>query len=168
MANNIHWDKLRYFKKHEFRKNPDKAHPNTVLLCDDIRHTMTNLSPTPADVRMVIHVAWDDNGHAPNSYHYKDKALAVDFHIAGVPLPMQYAILTSFRRIGALGFYPWWHSPGWHLDLRPNDRRIEWLCEKVPVNYVDEDLGIECKEFEIRYNYDCGAILKYMLNYQRR
>jgi uncharacterized protein YcbK (DUF882 family) len=161
---NASWKTLNYFTKKEFRKDPNKVHPEIPHLCDAIRERCTIVVPAPADVKMILHVVWDDTGHSSKSYHYKEKAMAVDFHIVGVPLPLQYTILTSFRQIGALGFYPWWNNPGWHMDIRRNDRRIEWLCTKAEVPFEDSDVGIKTIEPDIQYDYRQGVILEYLIN----
>ncbi len=110
------WRKpMRYFKKSEFVKDPDRLHPQIMPLMDDLRHL--------AGVPIHVHVAWNDGGHSKNSYHYK--GMAVDFHfgkgndgIRRTPLE-QLACIRSISEFCGIGFYPWWNAPGWHVDIRP-------------------------------------------------
>jgi hypothetical protein len=56
-------------------------------------------------------------------------------------LPMeQFAILSSFRRIGGLGWYPKWITPGWHVDLRLGDERLCWVRNAKGTFYGCQDL----------------------------
>jgi uncharacterized protein YcbK (DUF882 family) len=126
------WSKLRYFVKAEFKDNPDKVDKAIVLLMDDIRHYAAMQYPD-RDVRCYIHVAWEQSGHAPKSYHYTGQA--VDFHFTGLSVQEQFGILSACREIGGLGFYPNWNNPGWHLDLRPNTFRLTWLCHRHNYTY---------------------------------
>ena len=118
---NTNWNEIKHFRREEFKKDPDKISPQLVKLMDGIRE----VSGFP----IVIHVAWDDSGHAPNSYHYK--GLAVDFHwVASLdrfPYLEQFLLLSQFREIGGIGFYPHWNHPGWHIDLRPSTYRMLWF-----------------------------------------
>ncbi len=113
---------LKYFKKSEFVKDPDKLHPDIMPLMDDLRH----LAETP----IYIHVAWNTastNGHSKNSYHYK--GMAVDFHFKqGILSPVeQFACIRSLPEFHGIGFYPWWNSPGWHVDIRQNPTLLCWI-----------------------------------------
>jgi len=148
------WTPLRYFQEDEFMPGAEKSSKEIRFLIDDIRQASTDIAKDKKDVSCIIHCCWAAKGHSAKSYHYTGQA--IDFHITGVPLILQYTILTSFRGIGALGFYPYWHHPGWHLDIRPNDRRLEWLCTKIQSVY----------ETKPHYNYDYGAhlIMPYLIN----
>ena len=134
------WGKVKFFRKKEFKKDPDKVVPTLVFLMDKIRQA----SGWP----IIIHVAWDDSGHSPHSYHYK--GMAVDFHwkadLQKFSYIEQFALLSQFRQIGAIGFYPFWSHPGWHIDVRSGDQRILW--------YRDQ------KE---KYHYGLDELLKVLL-----
>ena len=109
---------MRYFKKSEFVKDPDRLHPKIMPLMDDLRHL--------AGVPIHIHVAWNDGGHSKKSYHYK--GMAVDFHFGkgkGILNPRkltpleQFGAIRSIPEFCGIGYYPWWNAPGWHVDIRP-------------------------------------------------
>lgn len=111
------WTELRYFSRQEFMPGADKSAKALRFLIDDIRHALGK--------PVILHCVWAPAGHAPKSYHYTGQA--VDFHIQGLDLREQYGILSSFREIGGLGFYPEWNNPGWHADIRAGGKRLEWL-----------------------------------------
>lgn len=123
------WDKLRYFTKEEFKKDPNRVSKKLVLLMDDIRHQMAKISKNS---RCIIHEAWASTGHAPKSYHYT--GLAIDCHFTGLDILTQWGILSSCKEIGGLGYYPDWNNPGWHIDLRPTLYRLTWICKRH--NYI--------------------------------
>jgi len=123
---------MYYFKKSEFRKDPDKCNPILFDVMDEMRNI--------AGVPIVIHVAWSDSGHSKNSYHYRGQA--VDFHFEGLSYLEQFAVISCLTAINGVGFYPWWNSPGWHIDLRKEPKF--WLCvNKNTYIYDKKDLLIE-------------------------
>jgi len=109
---------MKYFKKSEWKNNPDKV---SDLLKDSL-----DLVREYAGVPIHIHVAYDDSGHSNNSYHYKGKA--VDFHFGGLTPLEQFACIKMIADLRGVGYYPWWNNPGWHVDLRPDN--LFWLSSK--------------------------------------
>ncbi|SLM27824.1 hypothetical protein MTBBW1_1140014 [Desulfamplus magnetovallimortis] len=139
---------MKYFRKSEFVKDPDKLHPLLMPLMDELR----SLGGVP----IHIHVAWDSSGHSKQSYHYK--GMAVDFHFGKlqdqVLTPVQqFASIRSIPEFTGIGFYPWWNNPGWHLDLRGIDsqnhfaKTLFWLSPKKNT-----------------YLYNKEALLSHLLN----
>lgn len=118
------WEKVKHFKREEFKKDPDKVIPSLVFLMDEIREA--------SGFPIIIHVAWDDSGHTPKSLHYK--GMAVDFHwkadLNKFSYLEQFCLLSQFRKIGAIGFYPFWNNPGWHIDIRSNLVRTVWYRDE--------------------------------------
>ena len=115
---------MRYFKDSEFKKDPDKVALFLKKAMDDLRH----LSKVP----IHIHVAWSDSGHSKKSYHYK--GMAVDFHFGGsLSMLEQFAFIRALPELKGIGFYPWWHSPGWHVDLRGTN--LFWVSPE-PGKYI--------------------------------
>lgn len=114
------WERVRYFKRDEWPKDPDKVSPNLVLAMDRLREV--------AGVPILIHVAWEESGHASQSYHYKGQA--VDFHFApGLTHQEEYQRIADLGLFGGVGFYPHWGPrPGWHVDLRKDTLR--WVQTK--------------------------------------
>lgn len=127
------WTLVKHFKREEWIKDPDRVLPDLVYLLDEVRDA--------AGVPIVIHVAWDDRGHEPDSSHYteaRDLATGVDFHIVGLPLLDQWLLAERFPFSG-LGLYPFWQSPGLHGDLRKLGRDHphlgkRWWREDILVN----------------------------------
>lgn len=112
----MNWEQVHHFRPEEWRDDPSKVSPELVLILDHFR-SMINAP-------VIIHCAWQQDGHSLKSYHYTGQA--VDFHVEGAPLELQYSVLASIRDIGGLGFYPGWNLPGWHVDLRSGKDRLEW------------------------------------------
>lgn len=123
------WDKVRFFTKEEWKQNPDRVSKKLVLTVDDLRYRASLINPRTT---CIIHEAWASSGHAPKSYHYT--GLAVDLHFTHLDIMDQWGILSSCRAIGGLGYYPDWNNPGWHIDLRPVQYRLTWLCHRH--NYI--------------------------------
>jgi len=120
----IIWSHVKYFKRDEWKKNPDKVSAKLIYTLDLIRET----SGWP----IIVHVAWDDSGHSPHSLHYH--GMAVDFHfqtdLKKFPFIDQFNVISLFRGIGGIGFYPYWNHPGWHIDLRDGEQRLIWYRDK--------------------------------------
>lgn len=113
----MNWEQVHYFKPEEWRDDPSKVSTELVLILDHFRHMV--------GAPVTIHCCWQQQGHAPKSYHYTGQA--VDFHVdKSVPLETQYSVLSAIRGIGGLGFYPDWNNPGWHVDIRSGADRLEW------------------------------------------
>lgn len=92
--NRMDWERnVHHFTPEEWKDDPGKVSPELILILDHFRHTV--------NAPVVIHCAWQQRGHAPMSYHYTGRA--VDFHVVGAPLAMQYSILSAIRGIGGLG-----------------------------------------------------------------
>ena len=115
----LNWDDVRHFGPQEWGKDPDLVDERLVLTMDEVR--------AQAGVPVIVHVAWDDGGHSGNSQHYDGKA--VDFHFGrGLSLVEEFALLSSFRAFGGIGFYPDWRPrPGWHVDIRDNAQALLWV-----------------------------------------
>lgn len=106
------WSKIKWFKREEWVKDPDRVLWDTVVLLDEMRGA--------AGWPIHINVAWDDEGHAANSAHYAQPgrtASAVDFYIEGMTLVDQWLFAERFPWAG-IGIYPYWEHPGLHCDLR--------------------------------------------------
>lgn len=112
----IDWDRVRYFRKKEWGDDPEKVVPELVFLLDGIR--------ARSGVAVVVHQAFARSDHSARSYHYQ--GLAVDFHFTGLSARHQFEILDGFEEPGAMGWYPHWNNPGWHIDLRENATRLYW------------------------------------------
>jgi len=82
------------------------------------------------DWPMVVHCSYASKGHEENSLHYQ--GVATDFHFqTDFKLLFQYEILCealdelALDEFVALGVYPQWNRPGFHLDCR--GRRVRWI-----------------------------------------
>lgn len=136
------WSQVRHFTREEWVKDPDKIAWDTVILMDEMRDA--------AGVPIVIHVAWDDDGHTEDSSHYdKDGGLAtaVDFHFVGWSLQKQWLFAERFPWFG-IGLYPYWRTPGLHVDLRrlgrdhPNLGKRWWRDKNLVYRPFDHQLMV--------------------------
>jgi len=107
----------KHFARSEWRKNPDLVDASLIDKLDAARDL--------AGLPIHIHVAWDNDGHSPNSYHYRGEA--VDFHFdPGLTHSRELEILETVG-FGGIGFYPEWRPrPGWHADIRQG-RQARWV-----------------------------------------
>jgi hypothetical protein len=108
----IDWTSIKHFKREEWVKDPDKISPDVVWLLDAMREDIGK--------PIIIHIAWDDDGHVNDSSHYtmaRELALAVDFHISDMSLLDQWLFAERYPW-NSIGLYPYWENPGLHCDLR--------------------------------------------------
>ena len=119
------WQSLKHFRPEEFHR-PDKLNPDALRLLDAMRDSVDG------EVIVTINADYAESGHTPNSWHYKGRAFDLVIRDAKThePLPVikQFLIAVRFNW-GGIGVYPFWRSPGLHLDNRPlslTDRRAMW------------------------------------------
>ena len=114
---------VRHFSPDEFRY-PELMDSQTIHLLDRMR----DIEGARRNIIITIncdYVPPSSGGHAPNSMHYRGKA--VDCVIrdgrSRRPLPVveQFLIAIRYQWTG-IGFYPFWDDPGLHLDTRPGTR----------------------------------------------
>jgi len=107
------WKSVRYFTPDEWG-DWGQVDRELIFLLDSIRHN--------AKKPVVIHCAYATAGHSEHSYHYR--GMAVDFHILGMHVVDQFLLASQYSEVGGIGVYPYWRSPGLHIDLRPG--RTMW------------------------------------------
>lgn len=137
------WEKVEHMPKHEWRKDPNKVHPQLVYSTDRVRGVL--------GVPYYIHVAWDDAGHEDGSYHYGEVAQAQDGHFAdeGQTHLQELLAILSDPDIGGVGFYPGWNPrPGWHMDVRDDVPRVFWVRQNGKYIYGIDALAKAIKKVE--------------------
>lgn len=118
-----------HFRLGEWRKDSSKVDARLCSALEAVR--------IAGGVPIIIHVAWDNAGHAPASYHYKGQA--VDFHFApALPREKQLAAILGVHELGGIGWYPDWAHPGWHVDLRQGPR-LFWVGKSGKYTYFQND-----------------------------
>ena len=122
----------KHFKRHEWRHDPDRVSPVLVAALDAVRDA-TGRPGTP----IYINQAWDPSGHAAHSGHGEDPATAVDYRFGGLTYAQQLAYIDAEPRFTGIGFYPEWHTPGWHSDIKPRPQRMFWVCRGGAYIYYD-------------------------------
>lgn len=105
---NIDWTKIKYFKPTENWGDVNKVLPELVKTLDEFRAYVGK--------PIILHCAYDPNGHTSNSQHYLGRA--VDIHIKGMNWRDQYYYAVKFGRWTGIGVYPDWNNPGLHCDIR--------------------------------------------------
>lgn len=115
------WDKVRNFEKKEWGAMPERNAPGLVYALDEIRNA--------AGVAVYIIDAFATNGHAEYSYHYTGLACDFYFEMDSLTPIEQFLIISQFKIIGAIGWYPVHYHKNWHIDLRFGDRRTYWLYD---------------------------------------
>ena len=115
------WKTLRWFKEDEFPE-PYLMDAWLMKLLDEMRDQVGK--------RFIVHYSTDGE-HSVGSAHYRGEA--VDGHFEGMDVIDQYLTAEAYNFPG-LGFYPWWVSPGLHLDTRrldPFQKGARWLRDKT-------------------------------------
>jgi len=132
---------LKYFKASEFPKDPSRVADALLHKLDAVRDL--------AGLPIHIHVAWDNDGHSPNSYHYR--GMAADLHFAsGLDHSRELEILETVG-FGGIGFYPEWRPrPGFHVDIRAGNL-VRWTRIKGIYRYMTPvELAGEVKKHDPR------------------
>lgn len=122
---------LRHFKPEEF-KYPDSVDDQTLLLLDHMR-----------DHERGIYITINSD-YRPGDPKWHGKGKALDIVIWDVetrkPLPLiqQFLIASRYMWTG-IGVYPFWNTPGIHVDTRPmavSGWKALWWRDKDG-NYLD-------------------------------
>jgi len=109
------WSYLKHFSPRENWGDPKKISGTLLLVLDTIRERI--------GWPIVIHCAYETEGHNPNGYH--PRGMAADFHF-DINYPFYYQVGTLLKILAelqmtnsiGLGVYPDWYHPGFHLDVR--------------------------------------------------
>lgn len=113
------WLESQYFADDDI-KHPFNTNPQVVILMDEIREFF--------GCPVVIHRCHDPEA-SPKSQHYVDESHAIDFHVVtDMSLFDQFIALTRFPGTGAIGVYPYWNNPGFHIDMRDGERAY-WIAD---------------------------------------
>ena len=114
------WGQIRNFDKKEWRDDYNQVNKELIALVDRLASFVKQkYNGAPC----IIHVAWEQTGHAKDSQHYSGNAVDLDFR--GVPLRWQLMSAERFE-FGGIGVYPFWKSPGLHLDIRKGEIGARW------------------------------------------
>lgn len=100
------WTRIRYFDTTEKWGDPMRMNHELIQGLVALRRYVGE--------RIIIHCGYDDR---PGGWHPKGRA--VDLHIEGMPPMMQFLAALRFPVFTGIGLYPWWNSPGIHVDNRP-------------------------------------------------
>lgn len=114
-----------YFKNYETERwgNPLNMNVPLIYYLDGLRA----LAGKPVN----IHCGFEIKGHAKNGYHPRGKA--ADIHIKNMSVIDQLLLALKFPFNG-VGIYPFWNSPGIHVDVRLFHRyKRVWYRDKEGV-----------------------------------
>ena len=124
---NIDWEKVRYFKRHEFH-DADKLNPLLIYSLDALRHAAGKPIKINSDYR-------------PGDPGQHGLGKAADIVISGFSVVDQFLIAEKTRLFSGIGIYPYWNSPGIHVDIRtlkPHEPGARWARNEKGV-YVSLD-----------------------------
>jgi uncharacterized protein YcbK (DUF882 family) len=102
----IDFSKVKFFKASEFFGDADKMSPQLIFALDHLR----------AIVNRPIKINSAYRAEDPGSTH--KSGLAVDIVISGLSLMDQYLVAEKTGLFAGIGLYPYWATPGLHLDVR--------------------------------------------------
>src|SRR3972149_909229 len=126
--------------KPTFSQNEDWGDPSKITHI--LLFTMYRIRIATAQ-SIHIHNAWTDGkGHTDGSEHYKGNA--TDFHFTKISLKVAIPLLEkTILDLGiadeiGLGIYPYWNSPGFHLDCRGKKSRWGRLAGDKEYVYYEE------------------------------
>lgn len=113
------WLNSKYFRRDKIAY-PERTDPRLVLLMDEIR----------AD-EYIIHInRCHDPKASPTSQHRNYYCHAADIHMTSLKGPDtlfdQFIYLSRHFKITAIGVYPYWNTPGFHIDMRKVSTRKYW------------------------------------------
>jgi len=111
------WNGIKDFTPEEF---------GTVDMNGILIYTLQKMR-TYINRRIFVHCGFEfrDTG----GYH--PLKMAADIHIEDLHVVDQYLIAEKFDAFNGIGVYPFWGSPGLHLDTRPNPKTnidSRWGC----------------------------------------
>ena len=112
---NIDWEKVRYFKRHEFH-DADKLNPLLIYSLDALRHAAGKPIKINSDYR-------------PGDPGQHGLGKAVDIVIGGLHVVDQFLLAEKTRLFSGIGIYPHWNRPGIHVDIRtltPHEPGARW------------------------------------------
>lgn len=105
------WEKIDSFDTTELWGNPYKMDHELLLALDALRKYI--------DRPIIIHCGYEKRKNKTSQHNF---GRAVDLYIAGISLWDQFMVAQCFSSFRGIGVYPWWHSPGLHLDTRILDK----------------------------------------------
>jgi len=134
------WLQLEHFNRREKWGDFQKVDVRLLFNLDRTRHKLNR--------KISVHCAYEITDHATKSLH--KKGMAVDFHVYAMKRFEFYELYEFFKAnwSGGIGVYPYWNSPGFHLDVGAPGRT--WIRDKYG-----------------RYHYDETTIKTLLYNYMR-
>ena len=124
----INFEGVRFFKPSEFSA-PHMLDRTALLMLDGMRYE----EGKRRDIIITINADYATTGHADNSMHRFGKAFDIVIRNGKTkePLPIEEQFLIALRSyFSGIGYYPYWKSPGLHVDNRPMTiygRRALWM-----------------------------------------
>lgn len=128
IVNSLIWPQLLHFNIGENWGDYEKMDVRLLWDLDGIRHDLAR--------KIRVKCAYELSGHADKSFH--KLGMAVDFSIEDTGKSELYDLYTYLLMMwrGGVGVYPFWNTPGFHLDIGP-DRT--WVRDKEGVYHSESD-----------------------------
>ena len=115
MTDSEFWKNIKFFKPSEF-KYPDKVSRELITKLDTYRAMVGK--------PIIIH-----SDYRPGDKKQHGKGLAIDFHVKGMKVLDQYFYAERSGLFVGIGLYPYWNSPGLHVDIR-EEGTARWGCDQ--------------------------------------
>ena len=116
----IDWKKVKHFEPSEF-EHPDKVDPLLIYSLDALREAAGRPIKINSDFR-------------PGDKGQHGAGRAVDIVIKGLHVVDQFLIAEKTRLFAGIGTYPYWNTPGIHVDIRPlqpHEQGARWARDKA-------------------------------------
>ena len=128
------WTTITHFDPEENWGNPDEMNVLVVRDLDRLREY----------VGLPIHVHCGFERRITGGYHYY--GMAVDFDIEGLSLIDQYFAAARFDGFNGIGLYPYWKTPGLHVDCRGRHQQFfvdaRWISTSKGVYIPLDEKGL--------------------------
>ena len=116
----VDWSKVHYFTAADWGPLVKRLDPTLIYAVDDLRA----LIGVPIMLGDAIAPGHDAAGEHP-------RGRAVDCHAIGLPLLDFWLAAERIRAFGGIGIYPFWVTPGLHLDTRLGPHRARWWRDEA-------------------------------------
>ncbi len=129
IINPLIWPQLLYFNSGENWGNFERMDVRLLWGLDRVRHDLAR--------RINVNCGYEIEGHVKKSFH--KLGMAVDFVVEDSDEAYDmYNLYTTILSMwhGGVGIYPFWNTPGLHLDIGP-DRT--WVRDKEGVYSSDSN-----------------------------
>jgi len=136
---NEKWSEIKYFTKEENWGNAEKIDTELIFALDALREFVGH--------PIRIHCGYEERGGT--SLHNFGKA--VDCSCAAINVVDFFLAASRFSFFSGIGIYPFWNSPGLHLDVRKDNKFRSLWASTVKNKY--QNLTSELLKSVLNWKY---------------